>query len=69
MEVRNTMQLEALPIETAPDADDFPILLFCPEQGGWHTAVKFKGLWLAYIDTSIRLRPTHWLPVPSEPEQ
>jgi hypothetical protein len=68
MEAQNIMGREALLIETAPQSDDSPILLFSPEQGGWHTGVKFKDIWLAYIDTSIRLRPTHWLPLPPEPD-
>ena len=38
------------PISTAPQEDDRPLLLFCPEQGGWHTGVWFRGKWLAYID-------------------
>jgi hypothetical protein len=55
------------PITTAPQEDDRPLLLFCPEQGGWHTGVWFLGKWLAYIDTSVVLRPSHWLPVPADP--
>jgi hypothetical protein len=47
------------PISTAPEEDDKPILLFCPEQGGWHTGVWFRGKWLAYIDMSVVLRPSH----------
>jgi hypothetical protein len=54
-------------MSTAPQEDDRPLLLFCPEQGGWHTGVWFLGKWLAYIDTSVVLLPTHWLPVPSDP--
>jgi hypothetical protein len=38
------------------------LLLCCPEQGGWHTGVRFEGRWLAQISTEIELRPTHWLP-------
>lgn len=54
-------------IANAPQREDGPLLLFCPEQGGWHTGVWFRGVWLAYIDTSTRLNPTHWLPMLPEP--
>jgi hypothetical protein len=55
------------PISTAPQEEDRALLLFCPEQGGWHTGIWFLGKWLAYIDTSVVLRPSYWLPVPDEP--
>jgi hypothetical protein len=55
------------PISTAPQEDDQPLLLFCPDQGGWHTGVWFRGKWLAYIDSSVVLEPSHWLPVPTDP--
>ena len=51
----------------APPMDDLVLLLFCPEQGGWHTGVRFEGRWLAHISTEIVLRPTHWLPAPADP--
>jgi hypothetical protein len=57
------------PISTAPQEDDQPLLLFCPHQGGWHTAVWFRGKWLAYIDISVVLEPSHWLPVPADPPE
>jgi len=41
--------------------------LFCPEQGGWHTGIRFEGRWLAHVSTEIELRPTHWLPAPPDP--
>jgi hypothetical protein len=44
--------------------DDLVLLLFCPEQGGWHTGVRFEGRWLAHISTEIVLRP---LPAPADP--
>lgn len=55
------------PISTAPQEDDKPLLLFCPHQGGWHTGVWFRGKWLAYVDTSVVLEPSHWLSVPADP--
>jgi hypothetical protein len=55
------------PIDTAPNDGDVPLLLFCPEQGGWHTAVWFGGMWVDYLTTLEELQPTHWLPVPPDP--
>jgi hypothetical protein len=60
-------QIVPQPISTAPQEEDWPLLLFCPDQGGWHTGVWFWGKWLAYIDTSTVLEPSHWLPVPPDP--
>ena len=57
------------PISTAPQQEDHPLLLFCPEQGGWHTGVWFLGKWLAYIDTSVILAPTYWALVPVDPSE
>lgn len=59
---------EARDISTAPQREDEPILLFCPDQGGWHSGIWFRGFWLACIDSSTRLDPTHWLPRPPDPE-
>ena len=58
--------LGPFPIEGAPPMDDLVLLLFCPEQGGWHTGVRFEGRWLAHISTGLVLRPTHWLPAPAD---
>jgi hypothetical protein len=58
------------PIEAAPPfTDTSPLLLFCPEQGGLHSGVWFYGKWLAYIDSSIILHPTHWMMAPVDPEE
>jgi hypothetical protein len=47
--------------------DNFVLLLFCPDQGGWHTGVRFEGRWFANIATQIVLRSTHWLAAPPDP--
>lgn len=57
------------PITTAPTNDTPPLLLFCPEQGGWHSGIWFYGKWLAYIDDSIILHPTHWMQAPFDPDE
>ena len=39
----------ASPITTAPSDDpERPLLLFCPEQGGWQMGVFFDGRWLDF---------------------
>ena len=59
-----------LAIETAPklelDHGPVPILLFCPDEGGWHTGVWFAGVWRLYADIERVLEPTHWLPAPPD---
>jgi hypothetical protein len=67
--VRSALGVRSGPfsIEGAPPIDDLVLLLFCPEQGGWHTGVRFEGRWLAHISTEIVLRPTHWFPAPADP--
>jgi hypothetical protein len=55
------------PISSVPQDHDKPFLLYCPEQGGWHIGIWFLGKWLAYIDTSTVLQPSHWSPVPPDP--
>jgi hypothetical protein len=59
--------LGPFPIEGAPPIDDLVLLLFCPEQGGWHTGVRFERRWLAHVSTEIELRQSHWFPAPPDP--
>jgi hypothetical protein len=55
------------PIDTAPHEEDEPLLVFCPEQGGWHIGIWFNEKWVDYLTTLEDLEPTHWLPVPPDP--
>ena len=55
------------PIETAPQTDDpdgepVLLLLYSPEQGGWHTGFWQDGSWRTPLGAEMELRPTHWLP-------
>src|SRR5215211_1106822 len=59
--------LGPFPIEGAPPINDLVLLPFCPEQGGWHTGVRFEGRWVAHLSTDMELWPTHWLPAPPDP--
>jgi hypothetical protein len=55
------------PIETAPKLPNSPLLLYCPNQGGWHI-----GEWIALRWTDPAswqfLSPTHWIEMPDAPE-
>ena len=57
-------------IETAPkpelDHESVPVLLYCPDRGGWHRGVWWMGSWHLYGHLDTVLRPTHWLPVPPD---
>jgi len=58
------------PIETTPkpalDHESGPILLYCPDRGGWHTGVWWKESWRLYGYLDTVLHPTHWLPAPPD---
>ena len=58
------------PIETAPraefDPEPVPILLWCPDEGGWHTGFWFAGVWRLHADIEHVLDPSHWLPAPPD---
>jgi hypothetical protein len=35
-----------------------PLLLFCPEEGGWHVGVFFEGQWVDLASLTIRRQVT-----------
>jgi hypothetical protein len=58
------------PISTAPREHEASLLLFCPEQGGWHVGQWWgvdRARWVAVVDDAIELEPTHWMPAPADP--
>jgi hypothetical protein len=58
------------PIATAAREHERSLLLYCPEQGGWHVGQWWgvdRARWVAVIDDAIELEPTHWMAAPSEP--
>jgi hypothetical protein len=55
------------PIDTAPREPGQPLLLFCPEQDGWHTGEWHQGEWTDALTRSKHLDPTHWIGVPENP--
>lgn len=54
-------------IETAPRALESRILLWCPDEGGWHSGEWFQGRWVSSACLTEVLEPTHWLPLPPDP--
>ena len=54
------------PIATAPKedpgGDPVLLLLYSPEQRGWHTGFWRDGRWRTPLGPNVELRPTHWLP-------
>lgn len=59
------------PIATAPHVAGAPIFLFCPSQDGWQVGKWVfsgsgknsgaDGRWVASIDETKHLEPTHWM--------
>ena len=56
-------------IETAPRLSRRVVLLYCPEQAGWHTGTWEDGGWVSSADTETVLEPTHWTNVPEPPKE
>ena len=50
------------PRATAEHADPVLLLLYAPEQGGWHTGFWSAGRWRTRLAPEVELQPTHWLP-------
>ena len=69
--------IQSAPMATGLDETPIKVLVYCPDEGGWqvgvwlraghHGGVVMRQGWLAAIDYSIELRPTHWLPYREKP--
>ena len=55
------------PIETAPDSDG-EILVFVPRWGCEVTERLRDGRWMVAGEGEIHDAPSHWMPLPPEPE-
>jgi hypothetical protein len=58
------------PIATTGREHERSLLLFCPEQGGWHVGQWWgvdRARWVAVIDAAKELEPTYWMEVPADP--
>ncbi len=38
-----------------------PLLLYCPNQGGWHTGVWFDGGWWLHFNMEEKLEPVSFI--------
>ena len=60
------------PIATAPKedpgGDPVLLLLYAPEQRGWHTGFWRDGRWCTPLRADVELRPTYWLPPMTGPD-
>jgi hypothetical protein len=56
-------------IETAPKDAATTLLVYCPNEGGWHTAEWWGVKWLDAATLSHELEPTHWTTVPGNPRE
>ena len=54
-------------ISSAPKEGEDALLLYCPEQGGWHVGKWLAPRWVAAINAEHVLNPTHWMHVPASP--
>ncbi len=54
-------------MDTAPRREDMPLMLYCPEQGGWHVGVWHDGHWTDFASLSVALAPVRWMPLPPAP--
>ncbi len=69
--------IHTAPMAVGPDEKPIPVLLYCPEQGGWRTGVwlkagYFDGVWCRQgwrlaESHAVELRPTQWLPCSTPP--
>ena len=55
------------PIDTAPREEERTLLLYCPDEGGWHTGQWWERAWRDAASLSEVLHPTHWSDLPPEP--
>jgi hypothetical protein len=54
-------------IATAPKDPERALLLYCPEQGGWHVGEWYQGEWTDTLTRGKSLKPPHWMNIPPEP--
>lgn len=54
------------PISWAPriEGSNEPLLLHCPDQGGWHTGVWQSGRWVDYGTRTLELHPDLYMEIP-----
>ena len=55
-------------IDTAPREEGGPLMLFCPEQGGWHSGTWWMGRWVDFLTLREELHPSHYSEMLPDPE-
>ena len=43
-------------IDAAPREEGEPLMLFCGEQGGWHSGTWFEGRWVDFLTLEEELQ-------------
>ena len=64
--------IHTAPMAVGPQEEPVPVLLYCPEDGGWRIGVWLRGRysdgvwcrqgWRLAANHAVELRPTKWLP-------
>jgi hypothetical protein len=55
-------------IDKAPREEGEPLMLFCPEQGGWHSGTWFEGRWLDFLTLHQELHPSYYAEMLPDPK-
>ena len=55
-------------IDAAPREEGEPLMLFCPEQGGWHSGTWWMGRWVDLLTLREELHPSHYAEMLPDPE-
>ncbi len=74
----NPRPIYTAPLAVSPHEEPIPLLLYCPEQSGWHKGMwlrsgVYDGRWVSQgwrlaADLRVELRPTAWLPLSASPQ-
>jgi hypothetical protein len=54
-------------IDKAPREEGEPLMLYCGEQGGWHSGTWFEGRWVDFLTLEEELFPSHYAEMLSDP--
>lgn len=65
----DVVRIVGRPMRSAPRDEEARAFLFCPERGGWISAVRHEGRWMDFCTLTVDLTDyaTHWEPVFPDP--